>query len=303
VQEEELRAQGYQLVDAVASSPPGWRRDARGRVMQTAFDLNRRIWLGGGYSLPWGQGPGLGWATLSVGFRSEWASEEEIPTLFRLSLFNGEMAVNASWLEATAAHFDTSRGGRRPPVHLTFFFGTPTRHDLDISVGAWMDLLNIELHDVGARHHARVAVAALGGTLDLWHSRDLASFVRLRADAGIEEDRTRRSWAVAPAAALEADLTLSDSGLHHVRALAQVERVFPFTGAATQANRVRFKLGYEVGLVAINDQPLSLLVEGRADLRGDLPDMPETWEYQANASLRFSFWVPARRGAAVQTAL
>jgi len=303
MQEDQLVAQGYRFVDAVVESPPGWRRDARGRVMQSAFDMNRRLWLGGGYTLPWGQGPGLGWATLSVGFRSEWITDDDVPTLYRLSLFNGDAAVNFSSLEATAAHFDTSRGGKRPPVHLTTFFGTPERHDLDVSLGLWIDLLSIELHDVGVRHHARVEIGALGGTLDLWHSRDLASFVRLRVDADIEEDRTRRVWEVAPAVAAEADLTLTESGLHHLRALAQYERVLPLGNGAPQANRVRFKLGYEVGIVAINDQPLSALIEGKADLRGDLPDMPETWEYQASASLRFSFWVPARRGASVQTSL
>ena len=303
MEEEQLLAQGYRFVDAVVESPPGWRRDGRGRVMQAAFDMNRRLWLGGGYSLPWGSGPGLGWASLSVGFRGEWANEADIPTLYRLSLFNGDAAVNLSWLEATVAHFDTSRGGKKPPVHLTTFFGTPERHDLDISLGFWADLVAVELHDVGARHHARVEVGALGGTLDLWHSRDLGSFVRLRADADIEEDRTLRVWKVAPAIAAEADVTLTDSGLHHLRVLAQYERVVPLTAGAPQANRARFKLGYEIGIVAINDQPLSALIEGRADLRGDLPDLPETWEYQAAASLRFSFWVPARRGATAQTSL
>jgi hypothetical protein len=302
--EAKLRAEGYRFIDAVAEAPPGWRRDARGRVMQTSFDMNRRLWLGGGYLIPWGKGPGLGWATVSLGFRGEWlVGDDEAPSLVRLSLFNGDAAVNASALEATTLQIDTSRGGTTPGLRLTTFVGTPRRFDVDLSVGFWSEVLSIELHDVGARHHARLGFGAIGGTLDLWHSRDLASYVRLRADAGFEEDRTTRVCNVTPTGAAEADITLGESGLHHVRALAQYERVIPLAAGGVSANRVRFRLGYEVGLVAINDQPLSALIEGRADQRGDLPDQPETWEYQGLASLRFSFWVPTRRGARAQTTL
>jgi len=85
--------------------------------------------------------------------------------------------------------------------------------------------------------------------------------------------------------------------------MAQYERLIPLDGTATGSNRARFKLAYEVGLFAINDQPFTAVVEGRAEYRGDLPDLPPDWEYRGVASVRFSFWVPARRDADVQTTL
>lgn len=295
--------EAYRRVPAIAEAPPGWRRDARNRVLQEAFDLQRRAWLGAGF-VPVARGPGALQGSLSLGFQSTWRLEDDDQShLLRLTLLTGEAFSDLSWLEATALHFDTRRGGRRPGLRLTTFLGTPARHDLDLSFGFWMDALGIELHDAGARRHARLSIGALGGTLDLWHSRDLESFVRLRTDAEFEQDRTTRVFNVVPTGALEAEVVLGEKGLHHVRALAQYGRVVPIARAGQGANRLRLRLGYEVGLVAINDQPLTAVIEGRLDRRGDLPDLPEDWEAQALASLRFSLWVPARRDAKSQTAL
>ncbi|MGC4117350.1 MAG: hypothetical protein QM765_22875 [Myxococcales bacterium] len=271
--------------------------------MQISFDLHRRVYLGGGW-VPWAEGPGRFQGLVSMGFEAAWLDEDEnASNLYRLRLFQGEAFSDLSWLQATAIHFDTSRGGRRPGLRVTTFVGTPTRHDVDLSFGFWLDVLSLELRDTGPRKHANLGFGAIGGTLDLWHSKDLESFVRLRADAGFEQDRTTRVCSFLPTGAVEADIVAGDQGLHHLRALAQYERVIPMKEGPSQADRLRFKLAYEVGLIAINDQPLTAVIEGRADYRSDLPDAPETWDYLGQISLRFSLWVPARRGSKLQTSL
>lgn len=301
--EQGLLDEGWQFVDAVADSPPGWRRDARGRVMQVSFDLHRRVYLGGGW-VPWAEGPGRFQGLLATGFEAQWLDDDEnAAMMYRLKLFEGEAYSDASWLQATAIHFDTSRGGKKPGLRVTTFFGTPERHDVDLSFGFWLDVLSVEMRRTGPRDHANLGFGGIGGTLDLWHSKDLESYVRLRAATAFEQDRTTRVVNFLPTGAAEADIVLGDKGLHHLRALAQYQHVMPMKDGPKQGDRLRFKLAYEVGLIALNDQPLTAVVEGRADWRTDLPDTPETWDYVGQISLRFSLWVPARRGSKLQTSL
>lgn len=65
-------------------------------------------------------------------------------------------------------------------------------------------------------------------------------------------------------------------------------------GRPRSPQRLKVKAGYEVILVALNDYPLTLVVDGRAFWRDDVPSLPG-WEFSLNAGLRFSLWAPARR--------
>ena len=60
---------------------------------------------------------------------------------------------------------------------------------------------------------------------------------------------------------------------------------------------------YEVVLFALNNQPISLALEAKAQKRDDVPDYPTGWVVQAGAQLRFSAWAPPRRDAKAQDSL
>jgi len=46
-------------------------------------------------------------------------------------------------------------------------------------------------------------------------------------------------------------------------------------------------------VLAINDQPLSLMLSGEGGYRDDLVEEAAGWELRAGAGLRVNFWVPA----------
>jgi hypothetical protein len=53
----------------------------------------------------------------------------------------------------------------------------------------------------------------------------------------------------------------------------------------------------------VNDQPLSLVVDGRAQSRDDVPELDTKWHFQGTASVRFNLWAPPRRDASPQDRL
>jgi len=304
MREDEL--EGFTLVPAVAAAPPGWRRDERQRIMQVNFDLNRRLYVGGAWA-PVGTAPGAGHALVAAGFRAEWLSDEwdddESRTLTRLTLLDGEAFVDGSSIDAVAVQLDTSRSGNRPGIRISTFVGAPRRFDVELNFNYWVEALRFEQRWAPDARYSRLSFGNVGGTLDLWQSKGLESYVRLRVNVGMERDIFHGVLLGTPGGAAEADLTLDTNGFHHLRSSATFERVLPLESGWHPANRIRLELGYELVFLALNDQPLTAFVEGRLEKRGDIPERARDWEYLTLAGARFSFWAPARREAPVQTAL
>jgi hypothetical protein len=312
--EEDLVAQGYAMVPALAESPAGWQRDERQRVMQVNFDLNRRIWLGAGYgagSFPWSD---TGEATFGVRWDVPFRLARA-PALARVRAFETFASFDAHGTDFTLAGVDASRAYPSPLVRLTTFVGRPRRFDPPLYVGGWLEAVRVEsLHtDAGWLDRTEIGAAAL--TLDLWRSRDLASFVRLRGGAGYEVADQLDGAAWVPHAALDADLSLDRGGFHHLRLTALSEWLLT-TGTSDYqpedpatprlpADRTRLtgKVEYELVVAAVNDQPISVVLDARAQKRNDVPGLADDWHAQGTAALRFSLWAPARRDAPVQEKL
>lgn len=304
--ERRLLREGYTLVPAVAEAPPGWKRDERQRIMQVNFDLNRRWYLEGGWA-PLGTAPGSGQGRVGMGFRSDWTDiGQHEGRIFRLRLLEGEAYTDGSQMEGVLLAMDSTRVRDRPPVHITTFFGEPRRHDLNLQVGWWVEAARLEVLSAAQSPHSRLEFGAAAVTVDLWRSPDLASFVRLRGGLGVEEDFQTKVISITPAAAAESDLTLDADGFNHLFALAEYDRLLPTSRpplAPTGGDRLRLRLGYERILIAINDQPLSAVLEGRGGYRTDFAGIPTGFEWQAIGALRFSLWAPARPNAALQKSL
>ncbi len=321
VREGDLARQGFAIVPGLAESPPGWKRDERQRVMQVNFDLHRRLWLGGGYALG-GSQPWSRQGQVAAGIRTdvpfEWMGA---PALARVSVLDGWAATDGSAGEIVGLVVDASRAYPTPLLRLTTFVGKPRRYDPPLYFGLWAEVARFETLKVPdaailagpTRRYDRQAAAAAAVTLDLWRSRDLGSFVRLRGGAGYE---TANDWAGGeswvPSGGAEADLTLDGGGFHHLRALLLAEAIRPahaldpaVVAPGLQRNRARYtaKAEYEVVVLAVNDQPLSLVLDLRAQKRDDVPGYPTGWLTQAVASARFSLWAPPRRTAPEQDRL
>jgi hypothetical protein len=298
---ETLRAAGFTVVRARTETPKGWMRDERGRVFQVTFDLHKRLFAG----VSWAPVPGDA-ARMRLDFGLfEWEhtfGSARAGFRHRVRLVEGDVQLAPFRADATLAHYDFSRRSQIPLVRITTFWGTPRRYDVGAHVGAWAELGHLQVDDVAPGVTESLwRLATVHGTWDVWRSGDMSSFVRLRGGAGVEraiteEDRADRD-AVTPAAAVDVDLTLDGDGFHHVKAVGQYERP-QFVGAARDlrrsASRAQARVAYEVIVVAINDQPLTLRVAGEAEYRNDIPDVPAGWDLRAVAGVRLSLWAPAR---------
>ncbi len=295
---------GFKFIPAIAEAPPGWIRDERGRVMQFNFDLHRRIWMGAAYA-PVVPGRAPSSENLAHRLRATVGFEVQSPsqsgrTLSRWHILDGELFLGQTAVAATLVRFDLSNAFETPVLWVTTFVGEPRRFDVELDLGLWSEALHYESNRRGDQTTSFLTLVAAQPTFDLWHSRDLASYVRVRAGAAVELEPAANSIGVKPQAAVEGDLTLDDDGFHHVRFAAEVEKLFfgrPVEGRPTDPQRLRLRAGYEVIVLAINDYPLTLDLEARGTWRDDLAGAQPGWEWSAIAGLRFSLWAPARRSA------
>ena len=298
--------EGYTFVPAIAEAPPGWYRDERGRVMQFNFDLHRRVWLGGAWAPLWrtGEPRALSRGRVDFGIIAEVPDGERM--MRRFTVLDTELVLGEqSSLDATLLRYDTNVRQDKPPIRVTTFLGKPRRSDFTFDMGGWLEVLRLEMLRRGGTDHIFYTFISGHLTLDLWHSRDLASYVRVRAGPSLEYDRTHGFFALVPGAVAEGNLTLDPNGFHHLTFGAEVEKLLldqEVGGRPHHPERLRVRAGYELILLAINEQPLSLVLEGRGQWRTDLADERPVWEWSANTGLRFSLWAPARRSAPLAAA-
>jgi hypothetical protein len=313
--EDDLAGQGYRMLPALAETPPGWRRDDRQRLMQVTFDLNRRVWLGAGWAggdFPWSK-QGLGEAGVRWDVPFRWAGA---PAIARFRALETAVAFDGKYAELTAFGVDVSRAYPSPLLHLTTFVGAPRRFDVNLDVGGWLEAVHLEtVRTASHRWFDRLSLGSAALTLDLWRSRDLGSFLRLRGGGGYETADQLGGGAWVPLAAADLESVLDRGGFHNLRAGFVAEWVRPAGASRYQPKdpnapllpqhrrRLTGKVEYEWIFLAVNDQPLSLVLEGRAQQRDDVPDLPTRWLFQGTAAMRFSLFAPARRNAAVQEAL
>lgn len=298
-----VRAQeGYRFVPAIAESPPGWYRDEQGRVMQFNFDLHRRVYLGGAWAPLFRRGLGVEQDRIRVdfGIQTELPGGDEDTRLHRLSFLETELFLGGPSLDFTLLRYDFNVERKVPLFRITTFIGKPRRFDLGLNLGAWAEALHQETIEREDSELSLLTWGAVHGTLDVWHSKDLVSYVRLRAGPAIERDRTHGQNTLVPAVVFEGNLTLDTDGFHHLQFAAEARKVLlddPVTGRPLHPERMKIRAGYELILLAINDQPLSLVADGRGAWRNDIPHVSGRWEWSANVGLRASLWAPARRSA------
>lgn len=296
---DQLIAEGYTFTKAIAEAPPGWYRDEQGRILQVNFDLHRRVYFGGAWA-PQFQ-PKNGGATLGRG-RTDFGIAIDISAnrgreLHRIHLLEGSMELGpVLGVDAALIRYDWSALRNQPAFWISTFVGKPRRFDVDMNLSGWFEAARWEL----VQGQSFITIAAAAVTLDLWHAQDLESYVRIRLGPAAEFDRQTNAVAFKPFAAAEADFTLDRDGFHHLTASASAEKLFfepALIGRHSNPSRLRFRAGYEVILLAINDYPLTFVLDGKATWRDDLIGVAPGWDFSGQAGLRFSFWAPARRGA------
>jgi hypothetical protein len=296
----ELTRRGFRIVAAVADAPAGWMRDEHGRVFQVDFDLTRRTYFGAGWAPSRQAGTSeLGRSRIDFGvlvFESFGGPSN--PTRHRLRLVEGEVALAPFSADLVLAHYDLSRRFQNPLLRITTFFGRPRRHDATVNLGVWAEAGGLEVRSTDLADTRLWRLATTHLTLDLWQSADLESYVRLRGGVGLEGQTSSgladRS-AVTPGGAAEAAFTLDPRGFHHLGAEVRYERPRLFGDGSQQwLSRLRAEVAYEMIILAINDQPLTLRLDVASEKRDDIPGLADRWALVAGAGLRFSLWAPPR---------
>ena len=265
--------------------------------MQVNFDLGRRVFLGGAWA-PYYRPDGTSSLRrarvefgVSITLNSDDKKHQHRLYLLETTAILGGTPV-ASRFEASVIRYDVSNRKQGAPLWLTTFIGEPRRFDLPLNLGWAAEAVRFEA--LGSKTF--MTIAELDVTLDLWNSVDLDSYVRLRAGPALEYDFDAKGAYLKTVAAIEADLTLDRDGFHHFTASATGEKLFfepAVEGRGVSPQRLRIKAGYEVILFALNDYPVTLVIDGRAAWRDDVPAL-KGWEFAGNAGLRFSLWAPAR---------
>ena len=301
---KQMEADGYQFLPGRVDAPYGWMRDERQRVFQVNFDLKRRLYFGVAYTPEKILDNPLSSTRTSIdfGFLFDVASgDKKAPTLHRIKLFQGEVHLAPFSSEFTMVHYDVSHHFFDPLLRITTFTGTPERHDLAFNLGTWDEAGGLEIHPTpyGYSQLWRHATAEI--TLDLWQSANLESFVRLRTGLGLEgqhDDVNGYRSGIAYTSAFEASTVLDKNGFHNLdfEFIEELPRYFTATSSTPlQTQRTIAHVQYETILLAINDQPLTFKLAAGGEKRDDLPGIPNTWAFVAEAGLRFSLWAPPRR--------
>jgi hypothetical protein len=301
VSQQSLDQPQWRFEEAIAEAAPGWYRDERGRVMQVNFDLGRRVFLGGAwapYYRPDGTGfiPGRAKVEFGISVTANANSENQQHRwhFLETTAWLGKNPLDSRF-EASVVRYEVSNHHQRAPLWVTTFIGQPRRFDLPLNLGWAAEAGRFE--SLGAKNF--LSIIELDATLDLWNSADLDSFIRVRVGPALEYDFDAKAAYFRPAVALEGELTLDRDGFHHLAASALGEKLIfepVVEGRGVSPNRLKLKVGYEVILFALNDYPLTLVVDGRGTWRDDVPAL-KGWEFSFNTGLRFSLWAPARHSS------
>jgi hypothetical protein len=296
-------------VKPAATSPPpstappfGYFRDARGRVMQTQFDMNRRFWIGGGWSPLWSDAERTTArrGQLEIGMRRERVSDDG-RWRGRFRLIEGEALMQPLEARGSVFRYDESRETETPVLRISTFWPRPVRHDVYLNLGFWGEVLGVEVRPRGSEGESNVRFAGLGGTWDLWHSRDLEDYLRLRTGTALDNrlgdagDGDGGGVAVTPLARLEMDSLIDRGGFHRLTGDVGIETPIFMEPKIDRKLRRRFSgsLGYEVIFMAVNDQPITMRVAGNAGYRDDLAMIAaHGWDVGGAVGLRVNLWAP-----------
>ena len=297
---EELEQAGCKMIQAVPDAPEGYARDEKGQIFQVTFDMRRRFYLGSRWSPIFDlDGQYLTRAGFDFGFRT-YDNNYSDTRRHRVRLIEGDLSFTPVDFDLLTFGYDLGTKRNRPAFWLTSFIGRPRRHDIHLDLGWGMRLLNVRHHPMRSGRYTDLENLAMYASWEMYHARKLANYVRLTVGPGCGEMLTSDEnedarFTVYPTASFDGEFQIGKRGLHHLGFSVAGDVRYYFGGASGIYYAGRGKLFYEWVVLALNDQPLSLFLEGSAEYREDIPDLPSDLEFRGTAGMRFSFWAPVLR--------
>ena len=300
----ELTDKGYTFTEAIAEAPPGWWRDEEGRVFQVAFDMDRRLYLGGAYEPTWSSEMGrvAHRAAFDLGLLG-WVPGLQDNVRHRFRAFEGRLRLEPLEVDATLLRWDRDHLREDPFLRFTTFFGTPARHDLHANI-MWGLMVG--------RTHLRSVEEGVAGHLDLmgvhsgwalWQSENMVSSLRLRVGPLLRAQIAPEQGLTAPGVtldtAVEGHWVVDRRGMNQVGFSVSYQHPWvldPDADPSLEEPIVGGQAEWERILVALNDQPVSFVV-GAGAFHGR--NGSDNTEVTVSTGLRFSLWAPAPADAPV----
>ena len=269
---------------ASAADTYGYAKDENGRQYQTRFDLRKRWFWGGAASFDGDLTANLQTGAVYEEF-DEWENHRD-----RQAFLEATLQMSTLELDATLYRWDRSRRSEEPPVWITTFIGEPRRFDVPLHLGPSIVLGRVARREFDTSTQTRIDVGEAGFHWTLAQSNTLEDFVRIRlAAAGGVNIRTAPDEVYgyfAPSASLEGRWSPSDRGLWEISFDATARRGFEPSGINWTS--LSSTLEVERVLFAINDQPLTVFIQGRAEAFNNVDDR----RFWGLAGARINFFVP-----------
>lgn len=279
------------------NAPDGYMRDKNGRLFQVTFDMRKRFYIGSHWAPVFNQSDmDLQRVGFDFGFRT-YNYRSYRNKRHRIKLLEGNVSMAPVDFNILLFGYDLGIDRKEPAVWLTTFIGKPRRWDFGADIGWGMRLLRMDYHPMLSDNYIDLENVNFYVAWELHHAKRLANYVRFAIGpaygqllTGKEGESARHS--IYPKASLEAEFQVGKTGRHHIGFELTGEARPYFDEIRTIYYRGLGRAFYEAVVLAVNDQPISLYLEGKAQYREDIPDAPEEWEYRGMAGLRFSFWAP-----------
>ncbi len=287
-------------IPALAEAPEGYARDENGRLFQISFDLSQRLYLGGRWApyFPASGGEMLHRGGIDFGIRADDLNYSR-RKIHRHRVLEGEMGFMPVDFDILLWGYDLGMRRDDPAIWLTTFIGPPTRFDVNLDLGWGFRLLTARYHPMRSESYTEIENLSVYLSWELFHNGPMDSYVRFAIGPACSEllsqlDNEPSRFAIYPVAALESEFVLDSRGLHRLGFSLGASPRWYLDEPDALSSTAQGALSYEFVLLAINDQPISLLFNGTAQYRDDIPDVPSDWLFEAIAGLRFNFFVPTR---------
>lgn len=277
-------------------APFGFKRDARGRLLQTHFDLRRRYMTGVHWAGTYEAEPDDGFASsTAIEFGGQYELYRERKSRrSRFRYLEGRLELQDLEIDALLFEYARGRRARDPVLWITTFIGEPRRYDLtlDLSPGVmlgrlWTGPINDEqlfALDIGHVHLDWEIVH--GPNLEDYFALRVATGVGLRFFAG----ETAEAY-LYPEVGARSSWLIGERGLMQWSVDARLRLAHePRTSVTWYEARVASP--FERVVLAISDQPVSIYAQPSLHYL-DLPGGGRV-DMRVDAGVRLSLFVPPR---------
>jgi hypothetical protein len=297
---ERLEADGYEMVPALLETRHGYKRDERGRIYQTHFDLRRRLLLGVYDHVTISEDGDSIDQRLSAEIGGVYETyDDETRRRERHQFLRGRISLDPIEAEGLVYGYDRGRAGDEPVFRFVeFVTPEPDRYDLAIHLGPGGRFGRFRFEQIDQRSQLLLDIAQGHINWEILQSDDqgLEDYLLVRGGVGggiaIVEDTQEHQVYGYPEVGLEGAWTIDERGLTQLRMEAAYRHLWD--DADGERDRAFADISIERVVLSNNDQPITVFAQGGVEYKeGPLAPNGMT-SFQGLIGGRMSFFVPPR---------